>query len=378
MELFLPIPDLHCLLNTILDMIYSNFISPQTQFYQLRVPFQLEGGEALTGVQVAYRTWGQLNAQGDNGVLICHALTGSADADDWWEPLFGSGKAFNPEHDFIVCSNILGSCYGTTGPTSINPITGKPYGVSFPEITTRDMVHLQAALLEYLGVQSLRLVIGGSLGGMQVLEWALLYPEKVKALAPIAVSGRHSAWCIGLSEAQRQAIYADPNWQGGNYTLDASPNQGLAVARMMAMSTYRSWDSFTTRFGRQYDASEQFAIASYLQHQGQKLVERFDANTYIILTQVMDRHDVARDRTVPNLSDYESVLQSIQQPTLVVAIDSDILYPPVEQQELANLIPNAQLAWLKSTHGHDAFLIDMDALNEILISFQQSLDLPAS
>ncbi|MEH2149216.1 homoserine O-acetyltransferase MetX [Nostoc sp.] len=359
-------------------MIYSDFISPQTQFYQLTVPFQLEGGETLTGVQIAYRTWGQLNSQGDNGVLICHALTGSADADDWWEPLFGSGKAFNPERDFIVCTNILGSCYGTTGPTSINPTTGNPYGVSFPKITIQDMVHLQAVLLEYLGVQSLRLVIGGSLGGMQVLEWALLYPEKVKAIAPIAVSGRHSAWCIALSEAQRQAIYADPNWQGGNYTLDAPPIQGLAVARMMAMSTYRSWDSFTIRFGRQYDASEQFAIASYLQHQGQKLTERFDANTYINLTQVMDRHDVARDRTSPNLSDYESVLQSIQQPTLVVAIDSDILYPPVEQQELANLIPNAQLAWLKSTHGHDAFLIDMDALNEILISFQQSLDLSAS
>ncbi|MGF2036567.1 MAG: homoserine O-acetyltransferase MetX [Nostoc sp. CmiVER01] len=360
-----------------LPMIYSDFISPQTHFYQLTVPFQLEGGETLTGVQVAYRTWGQLNAQADNGVLICHALTGSADADDWWEPLFGSGKAFNPERDFIVCSNILGSCYGTTGPTTINPITGKPYGVSFPEITIRDMVHLQAVLLEYLGVQSLQLVIGGSLGGMQALEWALLYPEKVKAIAPIAVSGRHSAWCIGLSETQRQAIYADPNWQGGNYTLDAPPNQGLAVARMMAMSTYRSWDSFTIRFGRQYDASEQFAIASYLQYQGQKLTERFDANTYITLTHVMDRHDVAR-RTVPNLSDYESVLRSIQQPTLVVAIDSDILYPPVEQQELANLIPNAQLAWLKSTHGHDAFLIDMDALNEILVSFVQSLDVPAS
>lgn len=378
MELVLLISHFHCLLDTILDMIYSDFISPQTQFYQMTVLFQLEGGETLTGIQVAYRTWGQLNAQGDNGVLICHALTGSADANDWWESLFGSGKAFNPERDFIVCSNILGSCYGTTGPTTINPITGKAYGVSFPEITIRDMVHLQAALLEYLGVQSLRLVIGGSLGGMQVLEWALLYPEKVKAIAPIAVSGRHSAWCIGLSEAQRQAIYADPNWQAGNYTLDAPPNQGLAVARMMAMSTYRSWDSFTTRFGRQHDTSEQFAMASYLQHQGQKLVERFDANTYIILTHVMDRHDVARDRTVPNLLDYESVLQSIQQPTLVVAIDSDILYPPVEQQELANLIPNAQLAWLKSTHGHDAFLIDMAALNEILISFEQSLDLSAS
>lgn len=354
-------------------MNYSDFISPQTKFYKLSEPFQLESGETLIGVQVAYRTWGQLNAQADNGVLICHALTGWADADDWWEPLLGSLKALDPDCDFIACSNILGSCYGTTGPTSINPKTGVPYGASFPEITIRDMVHLQALLVEYLRIKSLRLVIGGSLGGMQVLEWALLYPEKVKAIAPIAAPGRHSAWCIGLSEAQRQAIYADPNWQGGNYTLDASPSQGLAVARMMAMSTYRSWESFTTRFGRQYDESEKFAIANYLQYQGQKFVERFDANTYITLTRAMDCHDVAGSSR-----DYESVLQSIYQPTLVVAIDSDILYPPVEQQELVDLISNAQLAWLKSTHGHDAFLIDMARLNDLVISFRQSLNLTFS
>lgn len=347
-------------------MKYSNFISPKTQFYQLSIPFQLESGEVLIGVQVAYRTWGKLNANCDNGVLICHALTGSADADDWWQPLFGSGKAFDIDQDFIVCSNILGSCYGTTGATSINPNTGKVYGVSFPEITIRDMVHLQAALLEYLGIQSLRLVIGGSLGGMQVLEWAVLYPERVRAISPMAASGRHSAWCIGLSEAQRQAIYADPHWQGGNYTIDALPAQGLAVARMMAMITYRSWDSFTTRFGREYDVSAQFSIASYLQHQGQKLVERFDANTYITLTKAMDSHDVARNR-----QDYQSVLKGIRQPTLIVGIDSDILYPPVEQQELADLISHAQLGWLKSTHGHDAFLIDMEVLNELVLSFRE-------
>ncbi|MBW4626058.1 MAG: homoserine O-acetyltransferase [Brasilonema octagenarum HA4186-MV1] len=351
-------------------MNYSDFISPQTQFYQLSVPFELDNGEVLTGVQVAYRTWGELNPESNNGVLVCHALTGSADADDWWEPLLGLGKALDPTHDFIVCSNILGSCYGTTGPISINPKTGVAYGSSFPKITIRDMVHLQAALIEYLGIQSLELVIGGSLGGMQVLEWALLYPEKVKAIAPIAAPGRHSAWCIGLSEAQRQAIYADLHWQGGNYTAEQPPTQGLAVARMMAMSTYRSWESFTARFGRQYDESScqgQYAIASYLQYQGQKLVERFDANTYITLTHAMDSHDVARTQ------DYKSTLQSIKQPALVVAINSDILYPPAEQQELADFIPHAQLKWLKSIHGHDAFLIDMAALNELVISFRQEL-----
>ena len=349
-------------------MKYQHLISPQTQYYHLSQPFKLERGEVLTGVQVAYRTWGKLNSEGDNGVLVCHALTGSADADEWWEDLFGSGKAFDSDRDFIVCSNILGSCYGTTGATSINPKTGIPYGASFPAITIRDMVRLQAELIKYLGIKSLQLVIGGSLGGMQVLEWALLYPEIVKAIAPIATSGRHSAWCIGLSEAQRQAIYNDPNWKGGNYTDEQPPNQGLAVARMMAMSTYRYWHSFTERFGREYDASaDQYAIASYLQHHGQKLVERFDANTYITITQAMDSHDIAQGQ------DYESVLQSIKQPALVVAIDSDILYPPVEQQELADLMPNAQLVWLKSTYGHDAFLVETAELNQLIINFRKAI-----
>ncbi|HIK05700.1 MAG TPA: homoserine O-acetyltransferase [Trichormus sp. M33_DOE_039] len=354
-------------------MNYQHFISPQTQYYHLPMPLELEAGGILTGVQVAYRTWGKLNSEGDNGILICHALTGSADADEWWEDLFGSGKAFDCDRDFIVCSNILGSCYGTTGATSINPQTGIPYGASFPAITIRDMVHLQAALIKDLGIKSLQLVIGGSLGGMQVLEWALLYPEIVQAIAPIATSGRHSAWCIGLSEAQRQAIYTDPNWQGGNYTTENSPTQGLAIARMIAMSAYRSWYSFTERFGRNYDrTAEQFAISSYLQHHGRKLVERFDANTYITLTHAMDSHDLAQGR------DYESVLRSIQQPALVVAINSDLLYPPIEQQELADLIPNGQLVSLTSTYGHDAFLIDTATLNELIINFRQSLGVTKS
>lgn len=348
-------------------MIYHSLISPQTQFYFLPEPFLLESGQELHGVQVAYRTWGQLNSSGDNAVLVCHAFTGWADVETWWEPLLGEGRALDPKQDFIICSNILGSCYGTTGATSINPITGKHYGSDFPSITIRDMVHLQARLIEALKVRSLKLVMGGSLGGMQVLEWALLYPEKVKALAAIAVSGRHSAWCIGLSEAQRQAIYADPKWQNGYYSLEQPPTQGLAVARMIAMSTYRSWASFEQRFERQTQA-EEFAIAAYLKYQGQKLVERFDANTYITLSRAMDSHDLTR----PHQS-YESTLQTIQQPTLVVGLDSDILYPPVEQQELADLIPNATLKWLSSPHGHDAFLIDMNTLNDLVVKFRDSL-----
>jgi homoserine O-acetyltransferase/O-succinyltransferase len=357
-------------------MSYQHFVSDNTQIHRLSEPFQLESGQQLMNVQVAYRTWGQLNAAGNNAVLVCHALTGWADVDDWWEPLLGDGRSLDQGRDFIVCSNILGSCYGTTGPTSVQPETGKPYGANFPAITIRDMVHLQAVLLEALGVRSLRLAIGGSLGGMQVLEWALLYPNRVQAIAPIAAPGRHSAWCIGLGEAQRQAIFADPNWQDGHYSPDQPPSQGLAIARMMAMITYRSWASFTERFGRHYHCDspyhpsrQQFAIANYLHYQGEKLVERFDANSYVVLTHAMDSHDVGRDR-----QDYESVLRSISHPTLVVAIDSDVLYPPVEQQELADLIPNAQLAWLNSTHGHDAFLIDTEALNQLVLRFRHQLN----
>ncbi|MCA1992176.1 MAG: homoserine O-acetyltransferase [Coleofasciculus sp. S288] len=346
-------------------MKYNDFISSQTQFYHLPNPLLLESGEMLLNVRVAYRTWGKLNKTGDNAVLICHALTGWADADDWWAGLFGEGKAFDPQTDFIVCSNVLGSCYGTTSPTSINPVTGKVYGPEFPPISIRDMVRVQAALVEGLRIQRIKLVIGGSLGGMQVLEWALLYPELVEAIAPFATSGRHSAWCIGLGEAQRQAIYADPHWQGGYYTDEQPPVAGLAAARMIAMSTYRSPASFEVRFGRQLQTEKEFAIASYLRHQGEKLVNRFDANTYVTLTQAMDRHDIAYQR-----GEYETVLSAIAQPTLVVAIDSDVLYPPPEQQELAAFIPNAHLAWLHSLHGHDAFLLDMDVLNNWVVDFR--------
>jgi homoserine O-acetyltransferase len=303
----------------------------------------------------------------------------------------------------VVCSNILGSCYGTTGPTSLDPETGKPYGAAFPAITVRDMVHLQARLLEGLGVNSVRLAIGGSLGGMQVLEWGLQYGDRVQSLAVIAAPGRHSPWCIGLSEAQRQAIYTDPLWQGGHYSSDNPPAQGLAVARMIAMSTYRSWASFHHRFGRQpasYHSTTPspgqtqvagqtprpapthppihsrlptpYVVTQYLQHQGHKLVDRFDANTYIALTQAMDRHDAGACGSQHHNPDqrYQAALQRIHHPTLVVAINSDLLYPPAEQQELAELIPQAQLSWLYSPHGHDAFLIDMEDLNRQVLAFR--------
>jgi homoserine O-acetyltransferase/O-succinyltransferase len=332
--------------------------SPETCHLDLLGPFELESGVTLPRVRVAYRTWGSLDPDAGNAVLVCHALTGSADADLWWRGLLGPGRALDPAEDFIVCSNVLGSCYGTTGPASPRPDGGGLWGPDFPPVTIRDMVRLQAALLDALGVRRLRLVLGGSLGGMQVLEWALLYPDRVEAIAPIATSGRHSAWCIALSEAQRQAIQIDP----------ADPLRGLAVARAIAMCTYRSRASFEARFGRRLREPGLFEVESWLQHHGEDLVTRFDADTYVTLTRAMDSHDVARGRGT-----YEEVLRSIDIPALVVTIDSDVLYPPEEQIELASLLPAARLATLRSPHGHDAFLIDAEALGGLVAEFRSTV-----
>jgi homoserine O-acetyltransferase len=341
------------------------FMSPETRFLDVPGDFPLELGGKLPGLRIAYRTWGRLAEDGGNVVVLCHALTGSADADLWWTRLFGPGRALDPERDFIVCSNILGSCYGTTGPVEVDPSTGKPWFGTFPAVTIRDMVRVQKALGDALGVRRIRSVIGGSLGGMQVLEWALLYPDLVESVVFIASTARHSAWCIGLSEAQRAAIAADPRWRDGRYDPADPPAAGLAAARMMAMLSYRSQPSFEMRFGRRAQTEDLYAVESYLRYQGQVLVDRFDPATYVTLTKAMDTHDVSRGR-----GDFEEVLRSIRQPMLVVSIDSDVLYWPWEQREVATLAPNARLAVMDSPHGHDAFLIDVDRLEEMISEFR--------
>jgi homoserine O-acetyltransferase len=336
---------------------------------ELPGPFVLESGFRLPTVTVAYRTWGRPGAGGDNAVLVCHALTGSADVDRWWGALLGPGRALDPERDFVVCSNVLGSCYGTTGPTSLRPGSHGPWGADFPAVTVRDIVRVQAALLDALGVRRLRLVVGGSLGGMQVLEWALLYPERVDAIAPIGVSARHSAWCIALSEAQRQAIYADPRWRGGRYPPDDGPAAGLAVARQIAMCTYRSRASLEARFSRGEAEEGAFAVEGWLHHHGRALVARFDANTYVTLTRAMDTHDVGRGR-----GGWREALAAVRVPALVVSIDTDVLYPPVEQEELAAALPAGTLATLRSPHGHDAFLIEGEATNALVARFREGIE----
>ncbi len=340
-------------------------VAPEgTRFLELARPFTLESGPVLASVTVAYRTWGRLASGGDNAALVCHGFTASADVERWWSPLLGPGRALDPDRDFVVCSNVLGGCYGTTGPASLRPDGLGRWGGAFPDVTVRDMVRLQAALLDALGVRRLRLVIGGSLGGMQALEWALVFPERVDAIVPIAVSARHSAWSIGLSAAQRRAIVSDPRWRDGRYPPDDPPRAGLAVARHVAMLSYRSPAGLEARFSRSSGADGRYAVEGWLDHHGVALADRFDAACYVTLSRAMDTHDVGRGR-----GGWQAALARVDVPTLVVSIDSDLLYPPAEQQALASALPKGRLVTLHSPHGHDAFLIEAESVNDLVTGF---------
>ncbi len=331
--------------------------------------FEVEDGAVVPDVHVAYRTWGRLNDAGDNAVIICHALTGDHNADRWWGPSIGPGGGIDTDRWFVVCSNVLGSCYGTTGPATVNPATGRPWGASFPQVTIRDLVRLQHRLAEHLGIRRIATVVGGSMGGMQVLEWALLYPEMVRSIAPISVGAAHSAWCIATSEAQRQAIFADPRWQDGHYDPADPPVAGLAVARQIGIVSYRSPASFAEKFGRRSEHGDNalegiFDVESYLRHQGQALVKRFDANSYVTLTYTMDSHDVGRGR-----GGAAAALGKVSAPALVVGVSSDVLYPVEEQHELADLLPHARYVEIDSPHGHDGFLIEHQAVGGLVGEF---------
>ncbi|MCX7571318.1 homoserine O-acetyltransferase [Tumebacillus sp. DT12] len=342
---------------------------------------QLEAGETLPEVEVAYETFGRLNAAKDNAVLICHALTGDAHAGGpteepgWWQPLIGPGKALDPERWYIICSNVLGGCNGTTGPQSPDPAQdGRPYGSRFPLITIRDMVNVQRQLVDALCIGELALVLGGSMGGLQVIEWAVSYPERVRACIPMAASGQLSALAIAYNEAMRSAIESDPAFAGGDYYGTAGPVNGLALARKIGMITYRSFSLFQSRFGHETSAADaplghtKFQIETYLDHQGAKLVNRFDANSYLRLIRAMDLHDIGRGR-----GGVEAAIQRIQSDLLWVGIDSDRLYPAEEQRAWAERIlaqgKRALYREIASEHGHDAFLLEFDQINDIIIDF---------
>lgn len=323
--------------------------------------FTLESGAELPELTLAYRTWGTLDDDGGNAVVVAHALTGSPEVDRWWPALLGPGRALDPARDFIVCINVPGSCYGSTGPSSIAP-DGRPWARRFPHVTVRDMVRAQKRVLDALGVQRVRLVIGGSLGGMQALEFALLDP-RVEAVAVVAAPARHEAWAIAWNDAQRRALAADPEWLEGG-----EARAGLAAARTVAMISYRSPASLAARFGRTAGVGAPFAVQDWLAHHAAALQQRFDAQSYSVLLDAMDAHDVGARR-----GGVERALRAIHVPVLVVAIENDHLYPAAESEALAAALPDAQLVRIASPHGHDAFLIDAPEVERLVRAFRERL-----
>jgi homoserine O-acetyltransferase/O-succinyltransferase len=340
----------------------------------------LDSGVTLAPVEVAYETYGQLNAEKTNAILILHAFSGDAHAagqdketgnPGWWDNMIGPGKGFDTHKYFVISSNVLSGCRGTSGPSSINPETGCPYAMSFPPVTVADMVRLQKMLIDHLGIQRLLAVSGGSMGAMQALQWAVAYPDTVAAAIPIAGTARHSPQQIAFNEVGRQAIMADPDWNEGNYYGKRPPARGLAVARMVGHITYMSDQSMREKFGRRLRDQNQFEVESYLRYRGSQFVDRFDANSYLYITKAMDYFDLTSDRT--SLS---AAFENVKSRFLVISFTSDWLYPSYQSLEVVSALRgrNKDVAYceLPSNYGHDAFLVDVAEQTDILRGFLAS------
>ena len=355
-------------------------------------PLRLDSGAQLENLEIAYRTWGTLNADGTNAVLICHALTGDqhvagtqpvSGKPGWWTQRVGPGKPIDPARHFIICSNVVGGCMGSTGPASINPATGQAYGLTFPVITIADMVRGQAMLVEALGVETLLAVVGGSMGGMQAQQWAVDYPERLFSAVIIASASRHSAQNIAFHEVGRQAIMADPDWKAGAYAQGTSrPEKGLAVARMAAHITYLSEPALQRKFGRElqrdglswgFDAD--FQVESYLRHQGATFVDRFDANSYLYITRAMDYFDLAASHGGV-LAQAFAKARHVR--FCVLSFTSDWLYPTAENRHIVRALTaagcRAAFVEIESDKGHDAFLLDEPVMDAALQGFLGSVE----
>lgn len=334
---------------------------------------ELDCGVTLAPVECAYETYGALNADRSNAILILHAFSGDAHAageGGWWTNMIGPGKAFDTDQYFVVCSNVLGGCRGTTGPGSLIPCTDRPWAMNFPPVTIADMVRLQKLLIDYLGIERLLTVAGGSMGGMQALEWAVSYPDRVASAIPIATTARHSAQQIAFNEVGRQAIMADPDWNDGSYYGGKPPARGLAVARMVGHITYMSDESMREKFGRRLRTPDQFEVESYLTYRGYKFVDRFDANSYIYITRAMDSFDLTQRGALPTLFDHARTR------FLVLSFTSDWLYPSYQSQEIVSALRsrNADVAYcnLEARYGHDSFLVEVDEQTELVRGFLSS------
>lgn len=370
-------------------MIKGSVGTVKTHYYHHQAPLVLESGESLVSLTVAYETYGSLNRDATNAVLLCHALSGDAHVAGhhkgekragWWDAVVGPGKAFDTKRYFVICSNIIGGCKGSTGPSSENPATGKPYGTTFPVITIGDMVNSQKLLIDHLGINRLYAVAGGSMGGMQVLQWAVSYPDLVKKAIVIATSGYSTPMQIAFNEVGRQAIIADPEWNGGNYydrkSYDSrGPDQGLALARMIGHITYLSNESMHEKFGRAlqgkdrigFDFSTDFAVESYLHHQGDTFTKRFDANSYLYITKAIDYFDLTRDGSLAE------GLKPAKASFLVISVSSDWLYPPYQSEEIVSALSANDLdvhySEIRSNYGHDAFLLESGQITYLVGKF---------
>jgi len=320
-----------------------------TQVLRYNSPFTLESGVELHELEICFTTYGTCSPEQDNVIWIFHALTANSDPLEWWHGIVGEGKLFDPTKYFIVCTNNLGSCYGTTGPDSIDPVSKKSYGAKFPLITIRDMVKVNDIVRQHLGIEKIQLVTGGSMGGQMALEWAIQNPDLIENLVPIATNARHSAWGIAYNEAQRMALD------------NQDKEKGLSAARAIAMLSYRSYESYVKTQTDEIDTVDNFRASSYQNYQGQKLVKRFNSDSYHILSKAMDSHNLGRGR-----GSVEKALCEIKAKTIVIGIDSDNLFPIPEQEHIAEYIPDARIEIIDSLYGHDGFLIENDQLTEIM------------
>lgn len=371
------------------DLKTSEAVSPSSKLarFPAAEPLELDSGVLLAPWQIAYETYGDLNADRTNAVLVCHALTGdqyAASANPvtgkpgWWSLMVGPGRPIDTNHYFVICANVLGGCLGTTGPASINPDTGHAYGLDLSVVTIRDMVRAQARLIDHLGIDTLFAVIGGSMGGMQVLQWAVSYPERVFAAIPIASAARHTSQNIAFHEVGRQAIMADPNWRAGKYIEEGvRPTKGLAVARMAAHVTYMSDESLHRKFGRNLQDRESltfgfdadFQIESYLRHQGMTFVDRFDANSYLYVTRAMDYFDLAQEfgGALP------AAFSGTRTRFCVMSFTSDWLFPTTESRRVVRALnaaaANVSFVEIESDWGHDSFLLDVPEMFDTIRGF---------
>jgi len=341
--------------------VIDNYQKTVVQTFKSQQPFVLEGGETLSSVEIGYCTYGTYQPEENNVIWVFHALTGNADPLDWWDGLIGDGLLFDPKHYFIVCANVLGSCYGSTCPSSINPITGKSYHKDFPLITVRDIVNAHRLLKDHLGIKNIHIGIGGSLGGQQLLEWAVMEPALFEIIIPIATNAKHSPWGIAFNESQRMALEADKTLYDPH--PEAGKN-GLAAARAIAMLSYRNYRTYENSQQDKDSKLEDYRASSYQRYQGLKLVKRFEPLAYMSLSKSMDTQDIGRGR-----GGLKNALGTITATTLIVGITSDILYPINEQEFLAQYIPAAQLEIIDSDYGHDGFLIEYGQLTYLISQF---------